>query len=307
MKSWVLCTASLLLFSNAMAQSQGQRPPVDPQNGPPPGYQDQQDNGPPPGYEDQQDNGPPPGYEDQQGNGPPPGYQDQQGNGPPPGYQDNGPAAGYPDRGPPPGYQDNQPPSGYDDQQGDEPPQGYQGPPPGYQYPQGGRQPGANGSSGRPSNGAPPPNQQGTTNRKRNENFGGWVLVTSDANWQAKWETPSNTMPTFTAVHDLDRGKKVYALIFFANPQLDTSGQAHVSCDIEMTRPDGSLSKRQSNVNCFSGKLEGDSHETYLANPVVGFVGDPGDQAGMWRIKVTLRDDVRHASVPLQASFSLKK
>ncbi|HEY2346731.1 MAG TPA: hypothetical protein VGH80_12790 [Xanthomonadaceae bacterium] len=286
MKAWFVCTAMLLLSANAVAQSQGNPPPANPapaepyprDAGPPPGYQDQQGNGPPPAY---QDNGPPPGYDDSQYEGPPPGYEDQQGEGPPPGYQDDG--------APPPGYQDNQPPPGYQDQQGNGPS-------------------GANGPQARPGDrGAPGANPQGAADGNGNEGFGGWVVVTSDANWQAKWETPSTTMPSFTVARDLARGKKAFVLIFFANPQLDRAGQANVTCDIELTRPDGSASMKQSDAVCFSGQLGSDAHATYLSTQVIGFVGNPGDPAGTWRVKVTLKDNNRHDSVPAQASFNLQK
>jgi hypothetical protein len=232
---------------------------------------------PPSNGQDQGDNAPPPGYQDQQDNAPPPGYQDQQGNGPPPGYQDE------PDNGPPPGHDDQQ---GYDPQ--DNVPQGAKPP-----YAQNAR--------------AANPGQGGDGDRREANGFGGWILVTSDANWQAKWETPSNTRPTFAVARDVARGKKVFALIFFANPQLDRSGQANVTCDIEMTRPDGSVSTRQSDAMCFSGALQGDPHDTYLSAPVIGFSGDQADPAGTWRIKVTLKDNNRHVSVPLVAAFNLRK
>jgi hypothetical protein len=283
MRRLVVCAALLLLSSGAIAQSQG-NPPADRQdqrgNAPPPGYQDQQDNVPPPGYQGGPDNGPPPGYENGPDNGPPPGYQDQQDNAPPPGYQ-NGP-----DNGAPPAYQDQQ---RYDPQDQDNVP------------------PGANDRGPQANGRAPNPDQRNGGDRRAVDGFGGWVLVTSDANWQAKWETPSSTMPTFTVARDVARGKKVFALIFFANPQLDRAKQANVTCDIEMTRPDGSVSTRQSDQVCFSGALQGDPHDTYLSVPVIGFVGDPGDPAGTWRIRVTLKDNNRHVSVPLQTSFNLRK
>ena len=104
-----------------------------------------------------------------------------------------------------------------------------------------------------------------------------------------------------------DRGRKAFVLIFLANPKLDAAGQASVSCDIDVIRPDGSSSTHQPGATCFSGKPGGDVRDTYLAAPVIGFIGDPGDPAGTWRVKVTLRDNNRHSSVPLQATFNLKR
>ena len=137
--------------------------------------------------------------------------------------------------------------------------------------------------------------------------FGGWVLVTPDANWQAKWETPSNTVPSFSRASEVKTGGKLFILIFFTNPKLDSSGQANVACDITLTRPDGSISTHQPNAVCFRGVLKGDPHDTYLSGPVIGFGADPGDLAGQWKVDVVLKDNNRHQSLPLKSSFLLRK
>jgi len=43
----------------------------------------------------------------------------------------------------------------------------------------------------------------------------------------------------------------------------------------------------------------------YLSEPVIAFVGDPGDPAGEWVVRVTLKDNNRKVEVPLRASFFL--
>lgn len=144
-----------------------------------------------------------------------------------------------------------------------------------------------------------------TDARKSVGGFGGWVIVTSDADWQAKWETQSNTIPRFTEANTVSRGNRVFVLTFFANPKLNSAGEANVSCDIDVTRPDGTTSTHQSDVVCFRGVLKTDPHYTYLAAPVIGFIGDPGDPAGVWVVQVTLKDNIRHVVVPLKTSFAL--
>jgi hypothetical protein len=141
--------------------------------------------------------------------------------------------------------------------------------------------------------------------RKSREGFGGWILVTSDADWEAKWNTPSSTVPNFAQATTVARGKRVFVLIFFANPQLNLAGEANVTCDINVIRPDGSTSTNQSNLVCFKGVLHGNPQMTYLSVPVIAFVGDPGDPAGEWVVRVTLQDNNRKVGVPLRTSFFL--
>ncbi|HYA37032.1 MAG TPA: hypothetical protein VEI74_01995 [Candidatus Methylomirabilis sp.] len=127
-----------------------------------------------------------------------------------------------------------------------------------------------------------------TDARKSIGGFGGWVLVTSDADWRAKWETPSNTVPRFTEAKNVSRGNRVFVLTFFVNPRLNSAGEANVTCDIDVTRPDGTTSIHQVDAVCFKGVLKIDPHYTYLSAPVMEFVGDPGDPAGEWLVRVTL-------------------
>jgi hypothetical protein len=144
-----------------------------------------------------------------------------------------------------------------------------------------------------------------TDSRKSQEGFGGWVIVTSDADWKAKWETPSSTVPKFSQATTVARGKQVFVLMFFANPQLNPANEANVACDINVVRPDGSVSTNQSNLVCFNGVLQGNPQMMYLSEPVIAFVGDPGDPAGEWVVRVTLKDNNRKVEVPLRASFFL--
>ena len=143
-----------------------------------------------------------------------------------------------------------------------------------------------------------------TDARRSADGFGGWVVVTSDADWKQKWETPSSARPNFTEAKSVPLGKQIFVLIFFANPKLTKDGKAQVTCDLDVTRPNATSSIHQQGATCFEGALK-DPRMMYLSAPVIAFVGDPGDPLGSWLVKVTLHDNVRNVSVPLRASFEL--
>jgi len=151
--------------------------------------------------------------------------------------------------------------------------------------------------------GQPAPN---TESRKSVGGFGGSLIVTSDADWQAKWQTPSDTVPHFTEAKTVARGKQVFVLTFFANPLLDSRGSADVRCDIDVVRPNGTTSIHQVDAPCFKGPLQGPPTYLYLSNAVIGFTGDPGDPAGEWIVRVSIKDNVRQVAVPLRTSFVLE-
>jgi len=134
--------------------------------------------------------------------------------------------------------------------------------------------------------------------------FGGLVIVTPDADWEAKWATPAETTPHFNSIKDVKRGKEIFVLTFFANPKLTAKGEADVTCDIEIVRPDGTHSMQQSGAACFKGPIENPLN-MQLVDAVIGFVGEPADPAGEWVVRITLKDNVRNVAVPLKTSFVL--
>jgi hypothetical protein len=152
-------------------------------------------------------------------------------------------------------------------------------------------------------NGNPVPN---TEFRSAVNGFAGWLVVTPDADWQAKWETPSKTIPRFNTANTVRRDERLFVLIFFSNPKLTDKQMAEVTCDINVTRPNGTSSIHQVDAVCSRGELKGNPSNVYLSAPIIGFIGEPKDPAGKWVVGVTLKDNIRHVSVPLTTSFTLQ-
>ena len=144
------------------------------------------------------------------------------------------------------------------------------------------------------------------TSRRSVAGFGGWLVVTPDVDWEAKWNTPKENTPSFNTADDVRQGETLTILVFFANPRLDKQRRAKVTCDIRVTRPDRTLSTNERGVLCAEGGAYGDSSTVYLSNLVVGFVGEPKDPLGTWVVDVTLHDDNASIVVPLKATFELK-
>jgi hypothetical protein len=145
-----------------------------------------------------------------------------------------------------------------------------------------------------------------TESMKSKNGFAGSLLVTPDEDWEKKWNTPSDTRPNFNVAEQIAYGKKVFALIFFANPKLSPAGKANVRCDLKITSPTGKVDLFNKDMTCFSGAL-GAANNLYLSAPVASFSGDAGDPAGVWSVDVALRDTVRGVQLQLHRTFELKK
>jgi hypothetical protein len=145
-----------------------------------------------------------------------------------------------------------------------------------------------------------------TAARRSINGLAGSLLVTPDANWREKWDTPANTVPHFNEAKTVERGRQVFVLIFFSNPKKGVDGRADLTCDLEAVRPDGSVSSHEENAVCYRGELKGDAYAMYLATPVIGFTGDADDPAGTWTVRVSLKDNLSKTVLPLKTSFTLK-
>lgn len=148
-----------------------------------------------------------------------------------------------------------------------------------------------------------PPAADSDTN-KSVAGFGASLIVTADPDWESKWDTPSEVIPTFSEVQSLKRGEPATILVFFTNPALDAAGTADVTYDLKITGPDKQMSENHA-LKGFTGTLGGPPTNTYLAGNVTRFVGEPADPLGEWVVDVVVHDNHRHVSIPLRARFTL--
>lgn len=153
-------------------------------------------------------------------------------------------------------------------------------------------------------------NQEGavlpdTSSSKSADGFAASMIITADPDWQKKWETPPDVTPRFELSHDVSAGGELYILAFLSNPQLDAGSMADVTCDLRISRPDGSLSSDEHDLPCFKTQLTADPTHVYLATVGVKFVAEPSDPRGTWTVEINVRDNQRKVTLPLRSTFEL--
>lgn len=135
--------------------------------------------------------------------------------------------------------------------------------------------------------------------------FSGWLLVTNDQDWREKWDTPEQAIPRFNETDEVRLGEKITILTFYRNPLPDENGMINISCDLTITKPDGSLSYQQENMECANEILQGNPHNLRLTYVIIDFIGEIGDPYGRWTVEVNLKDENRGVEIPLQTYFEL--
>jgi hypothetical protein len=145
-----------------------------------------------------------------------------------------------------------------------------------------------------------------TPARKAKNGLGVWLVITADPNWEAKWNTPSHETPNFAEAQRVSTGGKLAILTFVVNPRPDSRKVLNVVSHIEVTRPDGTTSMNAPGQPCIRGNLMGAPTNVRLCEAVIQFSADPGDPPGIWKVKVTVRDENRSTEVPVESSFNLE-
>jgi len=136
--------------------------------------------------------------------------------------------------------------------------------------------------------------------------FGAWLVVTPDSDWEKKWNTPQEMIPHFSEAKEVFYGEELTILTFYINPKTSPSGNFDILCDIKVTKPDGSYSVNAKDVQCASGKLQGNPKNVRLSDAIIKYIGEESDPVGKWLVEVTLTDKVRGTVVPLKAHFNLQ-
>lgn len=131
--------------------------------------------------------------------------------------------------------------------------------------------------------------------------FTGMLIVTPDKDWVTKWNTSPESIPYVASGSTVKKGGGLFVLTMFSNPQLDASGAASVSMDIDVIRPDGASSSHAENAVCVQGKV--DVRSLYRCLQVIEFTNEPTDPVGKWSVRILLKDDVRKVSIPLSMEF----
>jgi hypothetical protein len=150
--------------------------------------------------------------------------------------------------------------------------------------------------------GYPLPN---TENKKTIAGFSGWLLITSDPDWKEKFDSAESVLPQLTTVNEIGLGEKITILTLYKNPQIDTENRIDLTCDLKITRPDGTLSSDETDLTCASEELIGPADNIRRTYLVIDFIAELKDLYGVWTIEIILKDRNAKIEIPLKERFAL--
>ncbi len=140
-------------------------------------------------------------------------------------------------------------------------------------------------------------------NMKSIKGFGGWLVITSDADWEEKWNTPTYVSPEFNEASNVYYGQKLTILTFFINPKVSDVGSVNITCGVKITRPDDTISVDNQNIECLKDIVIDNPRNVHLSPIVIDYIGEEGDPPGEWVVEVNINDINRGAYIPLKNTF----
>jgi hypothetical protein len=133
----------------------------------------------------------------------------------------------------------------------------------------------------------------------------GMLILTSDKDWQQKWDTPEKTIPKFNTSSELYIGETLSVLGFVSNPKLDDKGEVNIHCGLQLVTPTGKVVVSQTEIPCMTGKMTGKAANVYMLPAGAAVMAELTDEEGNWTAHYRITDKNRQTTIELKSSFEL--
>lgn len=129
-------------------------------------------------------------------------------------------------------------------------------------------------------------------------------MLTADPQWRSLRGKRTRNSSRVERTDEVRVGGTLFALLFVDNPSLDRRGQADVTCDVRMIRPNGRVSVHRG-LTALRRNLGRTAAGTYLAEFVLTMVGEEKDPTGEWVLEYVVHDRNRGVEVPVVGRYEL--
>jgi hypothetical protein len=127
------------------------------------------------------------------------------------------------------------------------------------------------------------------------------LLVIDDPEFFKKWEKPSEVF-IFDGVKSIRQGSFFLSIVAFANPAVDSAGNAHLVGDFSLFKPDGSLYGEMKGVSAWEGPPPTKNKLELTTKYLMGKL-EPEDPLGTYQVEATIYDQVSGDSLRLRTSL----
>ena len=144
-----------------------------------------------------------------------------------------------------------------------------------------------------------------TDTQKARDGFGAMLLLIDDPKFFEDWKKPEP--PRLTTVTNATRMVPIHATVIFAGAARNKNGEANVTCDVTIRKPDGSVYGQRKGLVATDGPGTLSPTTLQLARERLAVRIEPHDPSGTYRVEVTVRDKVRKIDLPLTQQFTVSR
>ena len=132
--------------------------------------------------------------------------------------------------------------------------------------------------------------------------FGSMMLVTDDPEGFMKaWQGP--TPPQVSTTEQVTRGKPIEAMLIFSGCQAAENGNCNVSVELSVTGPDGVPYGETFKGPIWRGP-PAPQYNLQLGESGLGFILDPQDKLGIYRLQAKVTDHVAATTVTVEQAVT---
>ena len=142
----------------------------------------------------------------------------------------------------------------------------------------------------------------GKPDQEMDGRFGGLLAFTTDHRFFDDWAKPE--APHLSPARQVHRGETIYTVLLLGGPTAGPDGNADVTYDFTMTKPDGSDYGSDTGAAALSGKVP--SPKEFIISesfPIMDVEAD--DPLGTYAMTLTLHDKVSGKHVTLRQAFTV--
>lgn len=130
------------------------------------------------------------------------------------------------------------------------------------------------------------------------------LLISDDPKLFERWGQPSEVF-SYQGITRVRKGATFVAVVAFANPGVDASGNARLVADLALLRPDGSSYGGIEDVVAWQGPPAPKDVLELTTKYLMARI-EPGDPLGTYEVVATIRDEVSGRALTLKAPLRVE-
>src|SRR5688572_4980634 len=140
--------------------------------------------------------------------------------------------------------------------------------------------------------------------RRSTNGFGAMLLLIDDQKFFEDWQRPES--PKFKTVSIARRMVPIHATILFAGAAVDSDGKAHVSCDVKVLKPDGSVYGARERMIASKDPISS-ATALFLATQRLVVRIEPKDPTGTYTVEAFVKDKIKNVELKLKQQFTVEE